>query len=327
MRKNVLMVMWLALAALFTVSALSACSDDDNNETGNGGGVTIDGLDQAEYFRQNLGLFTETDSLGCSFLKVLDELTPTVFTYFVDDEKMAETLFLAWIPEQAQSSVVRDGSTIVYTPRDAQGAPQGTITFRKALPSETATFAVVEFKGVSKIKGMDKIKFQPESARPDNGDVVPKSTHMNTVLGGDWFWGKVPAYYIAKFYFEPTKTWYFYAIPKPIKGKELLEKIGNNYYSEIGYECLLFGAAYNVRFEDALKDMFSSKENQKAYLIISGFYDGVSNSKFTAINVKVSFGKLSISRSGSQQISINESETYFVCQGYKFMNGLSMSYR
>ena len=30
MKKNVLMVMWLALAALFTVTTMSACSDDDN---------------------------------------------------------------------------------------------------------------------------------------------------------------------------------------------------------------------------------------------------------------------------------------------------------
>ncbi|MGM9699718.1 MAG: hypothetical protein ACI3Y0_13925 [Prevotella sp.] len=51
MKKKVLLVMWLALAGLFTVSALSACSDDDNNENGNGGGVTIDGVDQVEYFR------------------------------------------------------------------------------------------------------------------------------------------------------------------------------------------------------------------------------------------------------------------------------------
>ena len=326
MRKNVLMVMWLALAALFTVSALSACSDDDNNETGNGGGVTIDGVDQAEYFRQNLGLFTETDSLGCSFLKVLDELTPTVFTYFVDDEKMAETLFLAWIPEQAQASVVRDGSTIVYTPRDAQGAPQGTIIFRKALPTETATLAVVELKGVSKIKGMDKIKFQPESARPDNGDVVPKSTHMNTVLYGDWFLGTVQKDYVYKFYHEASKTWYFYTIPKPMKGKDFLEKIGNNYYSDYGYECLIYGAAYDEKFENALKNIFKSENNQKVNVIVSGSYGGASQKTFIAINITVNFGKLRIARFGSKQISINESETYFVCQGYKFMHGRAMSY-
>ena len=55
MKKNV-SVMWLAIAALFTVSMLSACSDDDD-DTQNGGGVTIDGVDQAEYFRQNIGIF------------------------------------------------------------------------------------------------------------------------------------------------------------------------------------------------------------------------------------------------------------------------------
>ena len=31
MKKNVLLIMWLAFAALFTVSTLSACSDDDND--------------------------------------------------------------------------------------------------------------------------------------------------------------------------------------------------------------------------------------------------------------------------------------------------------
>ena len=31
MKKNVLLVMWLALAALFTISTMSACSDDDND--------------------------------------------------------------------------------------------------------------------------------------------------------------------------------------------------------------------------------------------------------------------------------------------------------
>ena len=145
MKKNV-SLMWLAIAALFTVSMLSACSDDDD-DTQNGGGVTIDGVDQAEYFRQNIGIFSESDSLTYPlFMTAVDKLKPTEYTYYVEDEKAAEQTFLSWIPEQAQKSVSRDGSTLVYTPRDASGVAQGTITFQTAQSTETATFAVVEFK-------------------------------------------------------------------------------------------------------------------------------------------------------------------------------------
>ena len=322
MKKNVLLVMWLALAALFTVTTMSACSDDDNNENGNVGGVTIDGVDQAEYFRQNLGLFTETDSLGCSFLKVLDELTPTVFTYFVDDEEMAETLFLAWIPEQAQASVVRDGSTIVYTPRDAQGAPQGTITFRKALPTETATLAVVELKGVSKIKGMDKIKFQPESARPDNGgNYLPPSISLSDVKKGKWFWGYIQWVNIVRY----NNFTLYYACPKLMEGRELVELVGNGYLDVFGFQyfCLAVNSDYGFfsRVVNLLKD-------DDHYFIVSGGYDGKAGHKF-AVNKLSLKDNVKLTTDGQQkEIAVSPTDTtkYWVWQGYAFKDGSTNSY-
>lgn len=140
MKKTIFSVIMLAIVGVCTITTLSACSDDDDNKKDNGDGITINGVDQVEYFRQFLGAFTKNDILGSPFrMKAIDKLTPTVYSYFVEDEKEAETLFLTWIPQEAREAVVRNGNTIVYTPRDAQGAKQGTITFRAALPSETAT--------------------------------------------------------------------------------------------------------------------------------------------------------------------------------------------
>ena len=58
MKKMVLSVIWLAIAGVFTTMTMSACSDDDENNSTIGGGITIEGVDQAEYFRKNLVIFS-----------------------------------------------------------------------------------------------------------------------------------------------------------------------------------------------------------------------------------------------------------------------------
>ena len=76
MKKMVLSVIWLAIAGVFTIMTMSACSDDDENNSTNGGGITIEGVDQAEYFRKNLGIFAENDSILLPIrMTVLDALT------------------------------------------------------------------------------------------------------------------------------------------------------------------------------------------------------------------------------------------------------------
>ena len=267
MKKNISLAMWLVVAGLFTVSMLSACSDDDDNDGTSGGGVTIDGVDQVDYFRKNLGLFTETNSLAYPFfMTAVDKLQPTVYTYYVEDEKAAEQTFLSWIPEQAQKSVSRDGSTLVYTPRDSTGVAQGTITFQATQSTETATFAVVEFKGVSKIQGIDKIMFQPLSAKPDNGGTVPKPLSIYKIESGIWFWGKAKVYIS----FQMNREYYF-GIPKLITGKEFLEKIGDNNFSDKGFSLLLIGFGYNWEFENMAGSLLTMSSSAIKTNSISSF--------------------------------------------------------
>lgn len=218
MKKMVLSVIWLAIAGVFTTMTMSACSDDDENNSTNGGGITIEGVDQAEYFRKNLGIFSENDSILLpTRMTVLDALTPTVYSFFVEDMEEAERLFLAWIPDKALDGVSRNGSTIVYAPRDAQGASQGTITFRAALPTETATLAVVEFNGVNKMKGIDKIKFQSESAMPNNSYAYPLPLLLTDIENGYWFYQPVPKEEIFTWHDDKEKVTYYYTYPLKVR--------------------------------------------------------------------------------------------------------------
>ena len=322
MKKAIISVMWLAIASVFTITTLSACSDDDNeNKKANGAGVTIYGVDQVEYFRQFLGAFTETDNLSCPFsMKVIDKLTPTVYSYFVEDEKEAEKLFLAWIPQEARDAVLRDGNTIVYTPRDAQGAEQGTITFRAALPSETATFAVVEFKDVSKIKGIDKIKFQPESANPNNAvfDDIYLPPSINTSQGdaGTWFWGQVPKNDISVYHHQEAGLLYVNALPKLITGKEFIEKIGEKTYTGFAFESFCNGTRLHDKFRYKVYDYFKPDGHR---IITEAFFD------YETASLKIQTAEIRIDNDIKVYPSdpmdyeyIDESEQYWVCQGYIF---------
>ena len=237
MKKMVLSVIWLAIAGVFTTMTMSACSDDDENNSTNGGGITIEGVDQAEYFRKNLGIFSENDSILLpTRMTVLDALTPTVYSFFVEDMEEAERLFLAWIPDKALDGVSRNGSTIVYAPRDAQGASQGTITFRAALPTETATLAVVEFNGVNKMKGIDKIKFQPESAMPDNSHVYPERLGLGAIKNGNWFYQQVPKEEIFTWHSDKEKMTYYYTYPLKVRLNRVYD-MNLVWYSEFCFVC------------------------------------------------------------------------------------------
>ena len=303
MKKNILLAMWLAIAGVFTTMTMSACSDDEENNSSNGGGITIEGVDQAEYFRKNLGLFTETNSLAYPlFMTAVDKLKPTEYTYYVEDEKAAEQTFLSWIPEQAQKSVSRDGSTLVYTPRDSTGVAQGTITFQATPSTETATFAVVQFKGVSKIQGIDKIMFQPLSAKPDNGGTVPKPLSIYKIESGIWFWGKAKVYIS----FQMNREYYF-GIPKLITGKEFLEKIGDNNFSDKGFSLLLLGFGYNWEFENMAGSLLTMSND---YIIVGGSR----KDKFKLCKIDIRLGYPI--KEFVESVDIDESKNYWVCQGY-----------
>lgn len=330
MKKTVFSVIWLAIVGVCTITTLSACSDDDDNMKDNDGGITINGVDQVEYFRQFLGAFTKDDILGSPFrMKAIDKLTPTVYSYFVEDEKEAETLFLTWIPQEAREAVVRNGNTIVYTPRDAQGAKQGTITFRAALPSETATFAVVEFKDVSKIKGIDKIKFQPESANPDNMcyDALPPLLTIEEVDAGNWFWGKVQKSDVFVYTYGTRLRYLRYsaALPKLITGKEFIEKIGDKHYTKYAFESFCFLSGY---FIDRICKYFNPGDHK---IIIEAEQDPwedkimiqTAEIYIDKINKKISIYD-STPPEGFEYI--DESEQYWVCQGYIVDLKSGMSY-
>lgn len=313
MQKNVLLVLWLAIASFFTISMLSACSDDDTNENQNGGGVTINGVDQAEYFRQNIGMFSTNDSIVCPLMMTaVDELTPTVFSYFLDDDEDAEELFLSWIHEQAQRSLVRDGSTIVYTPYDAHGAPQGTITFRKALPSETATIAVVEFKDVNKMLGIDKIKFQPKSAWPENGGCVPFDVPEFFIREGKgWFWGDVPKTEV--FWCYDNFYTYYYTYPKLITFNEYLVKTQfSGYYKMDGFTACEKGWSLDPGFrEELINDGFGKNGiivhglNPYGPQIMTGHFD---NGTFEVSSSKC-----------VEWWTINDKNTQvWICRGYRY---------
>lgn len=250
MKKKVLSVIWLAIAGVFTTMTMSACSDDEEeNNSSNGGGVTIEGVDQAEYFRKNLGIFAENDSILLPMrMTVLDALTPTVYSFFVEDMEEAERLFLAWIPDKALDGVSRNGSTIVYAPRDAQGASQGTITFRAALPTETATLAVVEFNGVNKMKGIDKIKFQPESAMPDNSYAYPLPLDLTNIENGNWFYQYVPNEEIFTLHLDKEKVTYYYTYPLKVRLSRVFN-IGLFWYSQFCFRCFEFAMENDPKFK------------------------------------------------------------------------------
>ncbi len=249
MKKMVLSVIWLAIAGVFTTMTMSACSDDDENNSTNGGGITIEGVDQAEYFRKNLGIFSENDSILLPMrMTVLDALTPTVYSFFVEDMEEAERLFLAWIPDKALDGVSRNGSTIVYAPRDAQGASQGTITFRAALPTETATLAVVEFNGVNKMKGIDKIKFQPESAMPDNSHVYPERLGLGAIENGNWFYQQVPKEEIFTWHSDKEKMTYYYTYPLKVRLSRVYD-MNLVWYSEFCFVCFKIAMDNDPKFK------------------------------------------------------------------------------
>ena len=258
MKKMVLSVIWLAIAGVFTTMTMSACSDDEEeNNSSNGGGVTIEGVDQAEYFRKNLGIFAENDSILLpTRMTVLDALTPTVYSFFVEDMEEAERLFLAWIPDNALDGVSRNGSTIVYAPRDAQGASQGTITFRAALPTETATLAVVEFNGVNKMKGIDKIKFQPESAMPDNAYAYPLPLDLTSIENGYWFYQQVPKEEIFKCHLDKEKVTYYYTYPLKVRLNQVLN-LNLFWYSWFSFKCFEFAMANDPKFKAEVIKRFS----------------------------------------------------------------------
>ena len=316
MKKNV-SLMWLAIAALSTVSMLSACSDDDD-DTQNGGGVTIDGVDQAEYFRQNIGIFSESDSLTYPlFMTAVDKLKPTEYTYYVEDEKAAEQTFLSWIPEQAQKSVSRDGSTLVYTPRDASGVAQGTITFQTAQSTETATFAVVEFKGVSKIQGIDKIMFQPLSAKPDNGYVVPERLSRSELTLGKWYWEDIglDSYYTCRT--KESNAVYYVATPKIISGKDFLEKVGYKEFSKMAFGIFYYCYTNLYYFQPKAVPYLL-----KGYKVIVG---GSRTEKFQLCEYVTGMKGLTPIMI-PKLVDIDESETYLVCQGYVFRGAEDYSY-
>ena len=262
MKKMVLSVIWLAIAGVFTTMTMSACSDDDENNSTNGGGITIEGVDQAEYFRKNLGIFSENDSILLpTRMTVLDALTPTVYSFFVEDMEEAERLFLAWIPDKALDGVSRNGSTIVYAPRDAQGASQGTITFRAALPTETATLAVVEFNGVNKMKGIDKIKFQPESAMPDNYDIYPRPLTLTDIENGNWFYRKVPKEEIFTWHDDKEKLTIYYTYPLRVHLYEVTN-VNYNYYSCHCYCCFNLAMENDPKFKAEVIKRFKEYQTE-----------------------------------------------------------------
>lgn len=272
MKKTVLSVIWLAIAGVFTTMTMSACSDDDDNNSSNSGGITIEGVDQAVYFRKNLGLFAENDSILLPLrMTVLDALNPNVYSYFVEDVDEAEMLFLAWIPEKAREGVSRNGSTIVYTPRDAQGAPQGTIMFRAALPTETATLAVVEFNGVGKMKGIDKIKFQPESAMPDNleSNMLPKSLYLTQIENGSWFYRNVPKEEIFSLHDASLKRTYYYTYPLKVHFGNIMN-VGFDCIAIDGWICYSYGMDHDPSFKAEVIKRF--KEHQTEIFIAGGYY-------------------------------------------------------
>ena len=262
MKKMVLSVIWLAIAGVFTTMTMSACSDDDENNSSNGGGITIKGVDQAEYFRKNLGIFAENDSILFPMrMTVLDALTPTVYSFFVEDMEEAERLFLAWIPDKALDGVSRNGSTIVYAPRDAQGASQGTITFRAALPTETATLAVVEFNGVNKMKGIDKIKFQPESAMPDNYDIYPRPLTLTDIENGNWFYQQVPKEEIFTWHSDKEKMTYYYTYPLKVRLNRVYD-MNLVWYSEFCFVCFKIAMEKDPKFKAEVIKRLSKHRNE-----------------------------------------------------------------
>ena len=330
MKKTIFSVIMLAIVGVCTITTLSACSDDDDNKKDNGDGITINGVDQVEYFRQFLGAFTKNDILGSPFrMKAIDKLTPTVYSYFVEDEKEAETLFLTWIPQEAREAVVRNGNTIVYTPRDAQGAKQGTITFRAALPSETATFAVVEFKDVSKIKGIDKIKFQPESANPDNWYyyALPPQLTIEEVDAGNWFWGKVQQRDIFVDPYE-NRLRYSAALPKLITGKEFIEKIGDKPYTKYAFESFCILPSLSKKFNDHVCDNFNPGDHK----IIIEAEDSFGMDEIMIQTAEIYIDKINKkiriceSNPPGGIEYLDESEQYWVCQGYVVDRKSGMSY-
>ena len=330
MKKTIFSVIMLAIVGVCTITTLSACSDDDDNKKDNGDGITINGVDQVEYFRQFLGAFTKNDILGSPFrMKAIDKLTPTVYSYFVEDEKEAETLFLTWIPQEARKAVVRNGNTIVYTPRDAQGAEQGTITFRAALPSETATFAVVEFKDVSKIKGIDKIKFQPESANPDNMyyDALPPLLTIDEVDAGNWFWGKVQKSDVFEHTYGTRFRYVRYsaALPKLITGKEFIEKIGDKHYTNYAFESFCFLTGY---FPDRICKYFNPGDHKIIMEAEKDPWEDKIMIQIAEIYIDKRNKNISIYDSNPPEgfEYIDESEQYWVCQGYVVDLKTGMSY-
>ena len=204
--------------------------------------------------------------------------TPTVYSYFVEDVEEAERLFLAWIPEKAREGVSRNGTTIVYSPRDAQGASQGTIMFRAALPTETATLAVVEFNGVDKIRGIDKIKFQPESAMPDNLDsnVLPKPLYLTQIENGEWFYQRVPKEEIFSLHDASRKVTYYYTYPLREHFYEIMN-VSCDFMAPDGWACFDYGMDNDPDFKSEVIKMF--KEHQTELFLAGGYYPSLNISR------------------------------------------------
>lgn len=175
MKKN-----WIYLVLSMAVVAmpLTSCDDDDepindpskvedpHNPTSDADQVTVEAFDALEYLQ---GCLVVVDKNGEVVRRVygtvLDESQPTVISVPIADYAAAEATFLSWVAPGKEATPMDGGYDYALT--DADGAAQGSVSFRAATGEEGLVARMSVAPGTD-LKQVSEVCFIDSDLWPEN---------------------------------------------------------------------------------------------------------------------------------------------------------------
>ena len=207
---------YLLLSMTVVAMPLTSCDSDDENEnppqetkdphdpTSDSDQVPVEAFDALEYLQGSLVVVDKNgEVVRRVYGTVLDESQPTVISVPVADYAAAEATFLGWVAPGKEATPVDGGYDYALT--DADGAAQGSVSFRPATGEEglVARMSVApgtDLKQVSEVRFIDS-DLWPENIRYSSytkGEVyilddyslrwTTDETIWETLLGADTEW-------------------------------------------------------------------------------------------------------------------------------------------
>ena len=173
---------WYYLLLSMTVVAmpLTSCDSDDDefNEnppqeaedphdpTSDADQVPVEAFDGLEYLQGSLVVVDKNgEVVRLVYGSVLDESQPTVISVPVADYAAAEATFLSWVAPGKEVTPVGDGYDYALT--DANGAAQGSVSFRAAT-GEEGLVALMSVAPGTDLKQVSEVRFIDSDLWPEN---------------------------------------------------------------------------------------------------------------------------------------------------------------